>query len=88
MAAIISAVLLSLLCAPTRALYFYLEPSEPRCFLEELPPDTTVVGKYKNPDYVAFGSPGFNGMVRCHAQQLQSTPCLDRRPSFSYSHST
>lgn len=35
-----------LVCAPrfTQALYFYLDAGENRCFLEELPKDTIVVG--------------------------------------------
>jgi len=38
---------LILLSAQTRALYFYLQAGETRCFLEELPQDTIVVGHYK-----------------------------------------
>src|SRR5205085_8724806 len=40
-------LLLGALCAllsPTYALYFYLEGSQMRCFLEDLPKDTLVVG--------------------------------------------
>ena len=32
------------LLSPTYALYFYLEGSQMRCFLEDLPKDTLVVG--------------------------------------------
>ena len=33
---------------PTQALYFYLDgaSASPKCFYEELPKDTLVVGKY------------------------------------------
>jgi hypothetical protein len=57
------ALLLLAAVAPASGLYFYLKEGESRCFLEELPPDTAVVGKYSNPDFVAWGSPGFTGSV-------------------------
>jgi hypothetical protein len=31
-------------------LYFYVQEQVPRCFSEDLPGDTTVVGSYKHPD--------------------------------------
>ncbi|MCJ1343604.1 emp24p/erv25p- protein [Peltigera leucophlebia] len=37
----------TLLVAQTQALYFFLENGVPKCFYEELPKDTLVVGKYK-----------------------------------------
>jgi len=40
-----------LLAVQTRALYFYLQAGETRCFLEELPQDTIVVGHYKAEEY-------------------------------------
>jgi hypothetical protein len=45
------------------ALYFYLAEGEARCFIEEVPPETLIVGNYKNPDFVPFGSTGFTGSV-------------------------
>lgn len=45
------------------ALYFYLNEGDKRCFIEEVPPETLIVGNYKNPDFVPFGSPGFTGSV-------------------------
>ena len=33
-----------LFAIPTDALYFYIESSSPKCFYEELPKDTMVVG--------------------------------------------
>lgn len=36
-------ILLSL-AIPTNALYFYIEGTTPKCFYEELPKDTMVVG--------------------------------------------
>lgn len=39
--------LLALLPTTVRSLYFYLEAGKERCFLEELPRDTIVVGHYK-----------------------------------------
>ncbi|CAG8467417.1 6047_t:CDS:2 [Ambispora leptoticha] len=39
--------LLSYKAPTTTALYFYLEGTEQKCFIEELPKDTLVVGNYK-----------------------------------------
>jgi len=33
------------LVLPTNALYFYMDAATPRCFMEELPKDTLVVGQ-------------------------------------------
>ncbi|KAI9673268.1 MAG: emp24p/erv25p- protein [Trizodia sp. TS-e1964] len=52
--------LITLLAAvlPTQALYFYIDGSAPKCFYEELPKDTLVVGHYTaeefNPDNRQF----------------------------------
>ena len=35
------------LLSPAYSLYFYLEGSQTRCFLEDLPKDTLVVGQFK-----------------------------------------
>ena len=35
------------LAAMARALYFYIDVTSPKCFFEELPKDTLVVGHYK-----------------------------------------
>ncbi|KAL7004152.1 emp24p/erv25p- protein [Cystobasidiomycetes sp. EMM_F5] len=43
----LTAALLALLFSQAHALYFYLQAGETRCFLEELPKDTIVVGHYK-----------------------------------------
>ncbi|KAL8972058.1 MAG: hypothetical protein Q9197_002955 [Variospora fuerteventurae] len=44
----ISSILLCLaLAIPTNALYFYFTGHTPKCFYEELPKDTLVVGHYK-----------------------------------------
>ncbi|KAJ1022759.1 hypothetical protein NDA18_005093 [Ustilago nuda] len=46
-------LLISLLLAvrSASALYFYLEPDTPKCFLEELPNDTVVVGHYMTEEW-------------------------------------
>jgi len=51
--------------ALTRAagLYFFVTEGQQRCFIEEVPADTLIVGKYKNPDFIPFGQPSFNGVV-------------------------
>ncbi|KUJ15654.1 ERP1 protein precursor [Mollisia scopiformis] len=37
---------LSALLVPVQSLYFYIDGTSPKCFFEELPKDTLVVGKY------------------------------------------
>jgi len=34
-----------------QALYFYIEGTQPKCFFEELPKDTLVVGHYTAEEY-------------------------------------
>jgi len=48
----------------TEALYFYVT-DQPRCFIEEVPSETLVVGSYKNPDFIEWGTTGaeFTGVV-------------------------
>lgn len=43
--------LLFLLALPTHALYFYMDAQTPKCFYEELPKDTLVVGVYETAIY-------------------------------------
>lgn len=38
-------LLLAALVLPSQALYFYIDGEVPKCFFEELPKDTLVVGK-------------------------------------------
>ncbi|RPB18797.1 hypothetical protein L211DRAFT_843248 [Terfezia boudieri ATCC MYA-4762] len=46
-----SVLLLSSYVLPSSALYFYIDQNSPKCFFEELPKDTLVVGKYKAEEY-------------------------------------
>ena len=46
----------------TVGLYFYVADSSPKCFIEEVPEDTLIVGTYKNPDFIPFGSSAFTGI--------------------------
>ena len=39
-------LLLSTYVLPSAALYFYIDQNVPKCFFEELPKDTLVVGTY------------------------------------------
>ncbi|KAI7869100.1 emp24/gp25L/p24 family/GOLD-domain-containing protein [Mucor mucedo] len=39
--------------AGTQALYFYLEGSEKKCFIEDLPKETMVIGIYKSEQFNA-----------------------------------
>ncbi|KAF2399103.1 ERP1 protein precursor [Trichodelitschia bisporula] len=47
------ALLLAALVLPTNALYFYMHGGQPKCFFEELPKDTLVVGHYSVEQYSA-----------------------------------
>ncbi|KAL3424622.1 transmembrane emp24 domain-containing protein 9 [Phlyctema vagabunda] len=42
---------LGALLAPVQALYFYIDGTSPKCFFEELPKDTLVVGHYTAEEY-------------------------------------
>ncbi|KAH8821042.1 emp24/gp25L/p24 family/GOLD-domain-containing protein [Xylogone sp. PMI_703] len=46
MRSILPLLSLSALLAPVQSLYFYMDGSGPKCFFEELPRDTLVVGHY------------------------------------------
>ena len=45
------------------SLYFFITDGQQRCFIEEVPAETLIVGTYKNPDFVPFGKPEFTGVV-------------------------
>lgn len=42
----IAVMALSALLVPVQSLYFYIDGTNPKCFYEELPKDTLVVGHY------------------------------------------
>jgi p24 family protein alpha len=42
---------LSAVLAPVQALYFFIDGQAPKCFFEELPKDTIVVGHYTAEEY-------------------------------------
>lgn len=42
---------LSVLLTPIQSLYFYIDGTAPKCFFEELPKDTLVVGHYTAEEY-------------------------------------
>jgi p24 family protein alpha len=42
---------LSAVLAPVQALHFYIDGTAPKCFFEELPKDTIVVGRYTAEEY-------------------------------------
>jgi hypothetical protein len=46
MRSILPLLSLSALLAPVQSLYFYIDGTTPKCFFEELPKDTLVVGHY------------------------------------------
>lgn len=48
---LLTLLLSSLLILPTQALYFYIDGTTPKCFYEELPKDTLVVGNYKAEEF-------------------------------------
>lgn len=49
-------VLLFGLIAPANALYFYLDSTTPKCFYEELPKDTLVVGQSSSDHPLPYSS--------------------------------
>jgi len=51
MRSIIPLLTLSALLAPVQSLYFYIDGNTPKCFFEELPKDTLVVGHYTAEEY-------------------------------------
>lgn len=48
---IIPLLSLSALLVPVQSLYFYIDGTTPKCFFEELPKDTLVVGHYSAEEY-------------------------------------
>lgn len=52
--------LLVCLLAPINAVYFMVTEGQERCFIEEVPEETLVVGRYKSPDQVSASSGGSN----------------------------
>ena len=51
MRSVISLLSLSSLLIPVQSLYFYIDGTTPKCFYEELPKDTLVVGHYTAEEY-------------------------------------
>lgn len=51
MRSILPLLSLSAVLAPVQALYFYIDGQTPKCFFEELPKDTLVVGHYTAEEY-------------------------------------
>jgi len=47
----LASVLLAAAAVPANALYFYIDGTSPKCFFEELPKDTLVVGQYKAEEF-------------------------------------
>jgi len=48
---------LSFFADPVHSMYFFLEEGSSRCFIEEVPKDTLVVGKYRTEDATPGGAP-------------------------------
>ena len=66
-AAVVAAAVAALSACSVHALYFHVTEGQQRCFVEEVPGDTLIVGTYKNPDFVPWGRDGFSGVVRAAA---------------------
>lgn len=49
--ALLGVTLLVLLASPTSALYFNVVEGTRKCFIEEVPEDVLVLGKYSSPDH-------------------------------------
>lgn len=69
----LNSLLFLALAIPTNALYFYIEGTSPKCFYEELPKDTMVVGTFSEPIWPA------NMRLTLHHRSLQS-----RKVRFEY----
>jgi hypothetical protein len=63
---------LLLLFSPTSALYFYLDGTTPKCFYEELPKDTLVVGM-SNPN-PQDGKVADQAILQAHTKQKHTIP--------------
>jgi len=72
-----AAALLSL--HPAHGLYFFITDGQQRCFIEEVPAETLIVGTYKSPDFVPFGRTDFTGVVSWKCQ-LAAGPAARARP--------
>jgi len=57
------ACVLAAAASSANGLFFYVVEGQQRCFIEEVPADTLVIGKYKNPDFKPYGDPGFTETV-------------------------
>lgn len=51
MRSIIPLLSLSALLVPVQSLYFYMDGTTPKCFFEELPKDTLVVGHFNAEEF-------------------------------------
>lgn len=64
---------------PAAGVYFYVVEGQNRCFLEEVPAETLIVGSYRSPDVVRFGSPGFTGVgLRVSVAEPSGAPVLSK----------
>ncbi|KAI9678113.1 MAG: emp24p/erv25p- protein [Caeruleum heppii] len=48
---LLSLIAFATFCLPVSSLYFYIDGTTPKCFFEELPKDTLVVGHYKAEEF-------------------------------------
>lgn len=55
--------LCALLGSTANSLFFYITESRQRCFLQDIPEQTLVVGNYKIPTLKTFDAPDFDGIV-------------------------
>jgi p24 family protein alpha len=82
-------VLLASMLSPVSALYIYITDGQQKCFIEEVPAETLIVGTYKNPDFVPFGRPDFTGVgiklnVQDPANNIVMTKQLDVEGKFAF----
>ena len=59
-----AAALLFGLATRCHAMYFHVIEGQQRCFIEEVPEGTLVIGTYANPDFKPWGTPEFSATVR------------------------
>jgi hypothetical protein len=86
MRSIIPLLSLSALLVPVQSLYFYIDGTTPKCFFEELPKDTLVVGHYKAEEYdenrkIWSSHDGLNIFISVDVCPLEKSPSINPFPT-------
>jgi len=82
------AIVIVLMIQKNHAIYFFLEDGQTQCFLEEVPKDTLVLGRFKVedatiplPNPIAGGAPGiqFSGRQRNRHRNMQNEQSMHQQ---------